>query len=98
MERRNDVLPGADSLMKLDPASRVERLASNAPLRAIRARLGREALRLSAITNLLAGRNAEALCTVDERKHALQILDVGTTAVMEREAFLPLRDHFFHRT
>lgn len=98
MEQRNDALPGADSLMKLDPASRVDRLVSNAPLRAIRARLGREALRLSAITNMLASRDAEALCTVDERRRTLQILDVGTTAVMEGEAFLPLRGHFFHRT
>jgi DEAD/DEAH box helicase domain-containing protein len=47
---------------------------------------------------MLASRDAEALCTVDERRRTLQILDVGTTAVMEGEAFLPLRGHFFHRT
>ncbi len=97
-ERRNDALPNVDRLEKLDPASRFERLASNAPLRAIRALLGGEAVRLSAIANLLASRDAEALCTVDESRRALQILDVGTTAIREGGAFLPLRGHFFHRT
>lgn len=96
-------LPATDAVRTLDPDALFEALAADASVRRMRGRLLEQgALTLTQLTNARLGRSgegeAEQAASPAERAHTLELLDLCTTAERDRQAFLRVRGHLFHRT
>lgn len=93
---QNNALPSREELIKLQPASLFEMLASSPAARRIRSVLERMgAQTLSELAKVFVGRSD---ASAEDKKRTLEILDFCRAAEREGEAFLPLRGHLFHRT
>ncbi|HZH16285.1 MAG TPA: DEAD/DEAH box helicase [Archangium sp.] len=85
------------ALAGLAPEERYRALSRLPRAVKVRSVVAEGASTLRRVASVYTGK-AEDKVTHEDRRRALELLDIGRSAVLNKQSFLPLRAHLFHRT
>lgn len=85
------------ALARLSPDARYRALSRLPRAVKVRSAVAEGAATLRRVASLYSGK-AEDKVSTEDRRRALDLLDLGRSAVLDKQSFLPLRAHLFHRT